>query len=402
MGRHRFWARVASFALASTLVVAIAPVAEAGGGGKGSTWQDVQPGSRGWFAKPAIDDVAKTHDWMRDFGLTSFHPTDPESRGLLARAVSKAFAPTATPKRTIEFEDLAADDPLYPFAALAVSNGWMSPNGRRFAAAAPVTEFMVSKAIVRALGLQAAVDGANHIHTSDGTPLPHSPQFGTLLIGRVIGLWRNHEADVKGDSEAFDLLPTSPVPRADVAYALHRAADLGSSAHWYTQDYEDLDVGTPPPAMVDVIEFGMKYVGYPYVYAGEWNTATTNIPYCCGAQLQGGFDCSGFTWWIMRAGDGVWNNEAIRGYHGWELDERSSSLMAGATPKKRRVSFAKLQAGDLMFYGSGSTAASVDHVDTYIGNGWALDSGGNGVSIVRVADGWYRDSFVFGRRMLTP
>ena len=48
------------------------------------------------------------------------------------------------------------------------------------------------------------------------------------------------------------------------------------------------------------------------------------------------------------------------------------------------------------------TTRKVDHVDTYIGNGYALDSSSTpgGVTIMWVGDGWYRDHFVHGRRVL--
>ena len=54
-----------------------------------------------------------------------------------------------------------------------------------------------------------------------------------------------------------------------------------------------------------------------------------------------------------------------------------------------------------MFY-DGDGDGTVDHVDTYIGNGFALDSSSTpgGVTIMWVGDGWYRDHFVHGRRVL--
>jgi cell wall-associated NlpC family hydrolase len=65
------------------------------------------------------------------------------------------------------------------------------------------------------------------------------------------------------------------------------------------------------------------------------------------------------------------------------------------------VRFDDLRPGDLMFY-DGDGDGVVDHVDTYIGNGWSLDSGSSadGVSIVNVDEGWYRDHFVHGRRVI--
>ena len=56
--------------------------------------------------------------------------------------------------------------------------------------------------------------------------------------------------------------------------------------------------------------------------------------------------------------------------------QRSSSEMAAAMRKRARIPFGRLRPGDLMLYGSGKKPASIYHVDVYIGNGWALDSGG--------------------------
>ncbi len=67
----------------------------------------------------------------------------------------------------------------------------------------------------------------------------------------------------------------------------------------------------------------------------------------------------------------------------------------------RRIAFRDLEPGDLMFY-DGNEDGTVDHVDTYIGNGFALDSSSTpgGVTIMWVGDGWYRDHFVHGRRVV--
>jgi cell wall-associated NlpC family hydrolase len=363
-----------------------------------SQWKDVQPGGRAWYAHAAIDAVALNKNWMRDYGQDYFRPTAPETREQFARALVRAFAPTQAAASGLTFTDVSNDDTFYPYVNVAVSHGWMTaPNGE-FAPTAPVDEFTVSKALVRALGLGKDVKGANGIHLHDGTVLAHPGRFGVYLIGRVLGLWYNHDSSVKGDSEAFDILPGQPVPRDDVAWALRRASTLGSSAHWTADQYANIDLGNPSVAAQQAIEFGLKYVGYPYVYAGEWYKPT-GVGYCCGTQLQGGFDCSGFTWWILRAPDSVWSNVAIRKYKGWILPQRSSYDMAGAIKVDQRVPYGKLRPGDIMLYGSSKAPSTIYHVDTYIGGGWALDSGGNGVSIVKVSSGWYRDTFQYGRHL---
>jgi cell wall-associated NlpC family hydrolase len=54
-----------------------------------------------------------------------------------------------------------------------------------------------------------------------------------------------------------------------------------------------------------------------------------------------------------------------------------------------------------MFY-DGNGVGRVDHVNVYVGNGYALDSSSStaGVTIMPVGEGWYRDHFVHGRRII--
>jgi cell wall-associated NlpC family hydrolase len=60
-----------------------------------------------------------------------------------------------------------------------------------------------------------------------------------------------------------------------------------------------------------------------------------------------------------------------------------------------------IEPGDLLLY-DGNGDGTVDHVDTYIGAGWALDSGSSnaGVTITRVANSWYEDHFVHARHVI--
>jgi len=65
------------------------------------------------------------------------------------------------------------------------------------------------------------------------------------------------------------------------------------------------------------------------------------------------------------------------------------------------LSYADLKPDDIMFY-DGDGDHTVDHVDTYVGNGWAIDSSSSvgGVTVMWVGDGWYRDHFVHGRHVV--
>jgi cell wall-associated NlpC family hydrolase len=76
--------------------------------------------------------------------------------------------------------------------------------------------------------------------------------------------------------------------------------------------------------------------------------------------------------------------------------------MAGEVPKARRIAFASLEPGDLLFFGRGgrrARAAAVDHMGIYAGGGWMIHSSRYGVALARV-DGWFAERFAWGRRPL--
>jgi cell wall-associated NlpC family hydrolase len=114
-------------------------------------------------------------------------------------------------------------------------------------------------------------------------------------------------------------------------------------------------------------------------------------------------DCSGFVWWTMKKNEGGYNAAQYHpDYPGWSLPQRTSSTMAQSTTSK--ISFGSLHTGDLMFFAGngGSTYTDVDHVGVYAGNGWMIhsSSGNDGVALSLVTSGWYRDHYVYGRRII--
>jgi hypothetical protein len=313
-----------------------------------------------------------------------------ESRRLFARALVRAFGADLLVDPALTFDDLPADDRFFAPANIAVSQGWIEPVGTSFLPTEPVTTSMVHRALVLALGLGDLAAGADALHLADGTRIPTPEGFGTLLIGMRLGLRYDH-AD-----ESLDVDPDSPLPRAEVAWSLYRAATeptwvRDSLAPYATMELPNLDAG-----MQQVVAWGVRYVGSPYVWGGEWGEATPT-GYCCGWQPRGGFDCSGLAWWLMKKASIGWDNSPPREYEGWDLPERSSAQMASVG---RRIRWNDIQPGDLLFY-DGDGDGTVDHVDTYIGNGWALDSGGSnaGVTITYVDGTWYEDHFVRARRV---
>jgi cell wall-associated NlpC family hydrolase len=363
------------------------------------TFADLDGGDA--WAKEAITWVAKTNTWMLDFapnadGTYNFRPDAKERRKYFARAVVRAFAPDEQPDPTVVLTDVDPSSSWYRYAAIAVGHGWMTARGGAFAPDDSVTMATVHRALVLALGLGPAAKALNGIHTRDGVTFRHAPNFGTTVLG--MRLYLRHNAPT--GSERMDVDPDDILPRSQVAYSLWRATTQPS---WAVPNllaqYADVELPHLGPRATQIVQWGVRYAGYPYVWGGEWGLDSP-APLALGGQPRSGFDCSGFAWWLLRKDDGsAWNVNPPRPYLGWSLPQRTSADMASLAPK--RLTYGQLLPGDLMFY-DGDRNGVVDHVDTYIGNGYALDSSSTpgGVSIMWVGDGWYRDHFKWGRRIL--
>ena len=360
----------------------------------GIRWSDV-PG--GHWARKAVDYVAGSNDWMRDYkanddGSYVFRPKRLESRRLFARAIVRAFGDGLPQDPNLAFPDLASDDRFFTSANVAVSAGWMEVDGSgAFRPGATVTTREVHRALVLALGLGDLAAGAEAVHLRDGTPIRTPEGFGTLLLGMRLGLRYNHR------DESLDVSPESPLSRAEVAWSLYRAATTPAWVRDSLAPYATMELPNLGPKLQAAVSFAIEYVGYPYVWGGEWHQPSPN-GYCCGHQPVGGFDCSGITWWVMKESASGWDNTPPRPYAGWSLPQRTSATMAAVGKK---VAFKDLRAGDLMFY-DGNGDGRVDHVNTYVGNGWSIDSGSSnaGVTFTYVRGTWYQDHFKHGRHIM--
>jgi len=358
-------------------------------------WSDV--GSSYAWARKAIDHVGKANDWMRDFaarpnGKVPFKPGAHETRKYLARAVVKAFAPGATVDPSITFTDLDPTQAFYKWANVAVQRGWMGRTSEGgFEPDRPVTTRLLHAVLVGALKMKRIARQLDRLHTADGEMIPTPPKFGALMLGMRLGLRYNNS------NEAMDVGPRTLLSRAQVAYSLYKATTLPSwVVPWLSDQYDGIVLPRMGPKRRAIVRWGVRYIGFPYVWGGEWGLEKS--PSALGGQAVPGFDCSGLVWWTMRANDGgAWRVHPPRPYAGWRLPQRTSADMSRYGTLKYR----RLLPGDLMFY-DGNGDRTVDHVDVYIGNGYALDSSNTpgGVTIMWVGSGWYRDHFVHGRRLL--
>ena len=78
---------------------------------------------------------------------------------------------------------------------------------------------------------------------------------------------------------------------------LDRAFKVGSSWQLYgLAGFADITFPALSDRQKQITRFALKWVGYPYIWAGEY--PTPNSPY--GTQKAGGFDCSGFVFYVMK------------------------------------------------------------------------------------------------------
>ena len=351
----------------------------------------------GW-ARTAVRYVAGAHDYMANYpanpdGSYDFHPAAMENKIRFARALVLAFAPDVAIDPSITFTDVAAGSPAYRWANVAVQQGWLTTSGNAFGPTDRVTPIVVHRGLVLALGLQTAATALDNLHTSTGHEFNTPANFGTTLLGMRLGLRYNSWVD-----EGKDVGPTTPLNRAQVAYSLWRAAtEPPHAAAHLAAEYDTIELPPLSPAVTRVVQFGIQYVGYPYIWGGEWGKSSPE-PQALGAQPVAGFDCSGFAWWLLRANAPSigWRVHPPRPYSGWALPQRWTFDMA---PVGRHIRWNLLQPGNLALYHEGG---AIGHVDVYLGNGWALDSsaGVSGVTIMWIGTGWYRNHFAWGRRII--
>ena len=254
--------------------------------------------------------------------------------------------------------------------------------------AAPVTVAQLDARLVKALQLSDTATQLLSAARAGGLSVPS--RFGAETVARLLGLRTNHPA--KDDD--LELLPNDPVTRAETAYSVAKILRFGG---WEQQYAEDAATTFVLPAFTPwqkrILNTAVRFVGFPYVWGGTSEKA--EAPF--GVPARGGFDCSGFVWRVYKLQaypGGAALSATIKG--------RTTYQMSGEVPRSKRIPFAKLAPGDLLFFGPKgprSKPSTIGHTGIYLGAGWMIHSSGQGVAVVPLS-GWYRDSFAWGRRPL--
>jgi len=122
------------------------------------------------------------------------------------------------------------------------------------------------------------------------------------------------------------------------------------------------------PARFRAIAFAKKQIRKKY----RWGGSTPRT----------GFDCSGLTQYAFKLANIIIPRTAAAQYK-----------------HSKRISLAKMQAGDLIFFHTRRTRARVNHVGIYLGNGQFIHSPRRGkrVSVAKLSKYWRRKAIGAGR-----
>jgi len=155
-------------------------------------------------------------------------------------------------------------------------------------------------------------------------------------------------------------------------YKIEAAGIIGWVHAAYLQSFDEA-----PPAADDtgdplgdaIVAEAMGYLGTPYLWAGT---------------DPDGFDCSGFTYFIIN----------------WVLGNDFPRAMEGQIHSGERVTRGNLRPGDLVFF-KNTYKPGLSHVGIYIGNGQFISAGGefDNVGISNLGDDYWSTRYVTARRI---
>ena len=334
---------------------------------------------------------------LDDYAGAAFKPNQPLTREQLASALVTAMGQrNDSVANPVALTDLPSSDPYFHAVQVALELHFFAAAKGKFDPEAGVTESQADHALVRMIYLLHPHNDWSMLGAlAPGTWQPN-PGWETgaparlpwEVAARFLGLRYNHFSD-----PTLEVSPDQDIDRAEAAYMFKAALTLPS---WQIQElswFDQVSLPTLSARQRQIIAFALQYVGYPYVWGGTF--PTPDSPY--GLQAHGGFDCSGFVWWVLKMNFGYAIPDS----------QRTAAQMAAAA--KPRITLGKLQPCDIIFFGpkgTKSSAASVFHTAIYLGNGWFIESSNffDGVTLANLNwPGWYYASeFAWGRQVLSP
>lgn len=340
---------------------------------------------------------ARGHRLLDDFGA-AFKPERAITREHLARSLVLASGHYREKITPVEIKDVPKGHRYYTVIQMAVHLGYLSLDRKgNFQPKRKVAAAKAEAAIIRWLKERYSSSNWELLDTLHPGRWQPNPGWKTgarstlpwVVASRQLQLRFNHPSSGDG----HEVTPAEPIDRAEVAYLFYRAYRVAGS--WMLvglADYSDVTFPALSDRQKEVVKYALKYVGYPYIWGGEY--PTKDSPY--GYQKAGGFDCSGYVFYVMKMHFG----------YGITVNERGAHDMAARA--KPRIKRSRLKCGDLIFFGPKGTTSSVNsiyHAALYLGNGWFIHSTGSsdGVTLASLdKSSYWKAAFAWGRRLLTP
>jgi cell wall-associated NlpC family hydrolase len=233
--------------------------------------------------------------------------------------------------------------------------------------------------------------------TAQSAGLEPTDMLGTETIARLLGLRVNHPVG----QEDLERSPKQPASRAEAAYSLAKLELLDPSR---IEAVRQVASTFSVPALDEwqklVLSRALRFVGYPYVFAGMsekpqtiWSVGAPNNQLA----VPGGFDCSGLVWRVFKLQpfDGAPTLADV-------LKGRTTYAMSGEVTKAHRIAPGLVQPADVLFFGTRGTRSKpteIGHSGIYVGNGWFVHSSSGGVTL-QPLQGWYADELAWARRPL--
>ncbi len=291
--------------------------------------------------------------------------------------------------------DLSGASRYYQPVQVALELGLFSLSKGCFYPTEGVPEWQADRALVRMVRLMNSQADWSMLSALQPSVWQPNPGWTTgaparlpwEVAARYLGLRYNHFSD-----PALEVSPDQDIDRAEAAYMFQQALTTAPARLAGLATYDRVVLPTLSARQRRIASFALQYVGYPYVWGGTY--PTPDSPY--GRQAHGGFDCSGFVWWVLKMN------------FGYAIPNSQRTAAAMAAHAKPRVPLAKLKPCDIIFFGPKgpkSSAASVFHTGIYLGNGWFIESSSafDGVTLANLNwPGWYYAAdFAWGRQVLT-
>jgi cell wall-associated NlpC family hydrolase len=253
---------------------------------------------------------------------------------------------------------------------------------------ASVTMAQLDLRLVQILGLSKAANEFAAGARAAGLKVPG--RFGTEVVARLLGLRTNHPAS----DDSLELLPSDHATRSEAAYS---AAQVLHYSGWEVAGVQSLADNFALPEFSNwqtaILDTAVARIGMPYIWGGTSDGPESPF----GVSSRGGYDCSGFVWRVYKL-----EPYPASGSLPLVLRGRTTYQMSVEVPASQRIGFAKLEPADVLFFGDRgprSKSAEIGHMGIYVGNGWFIQSSGQGVALATL-DGWYRKEFAWGRRPL--